>query len=154
MTRQVALMVEDDRLRLDPSSFERCVAGLDRSESFPVPIGTLEVAFVDEARCSQLHEDFFDDPEVTDVMTFPGDPGDDHLGDIAICPSVAAEAAAREGLPFAEELTLYLVHAWLHLAGLRDDDADARSEMRRGESTLMDELRKAGALLDCAWSGA
>jgi probable rRNA maturation factor len=146
--------MEDDRLRLDPHSLEACIGVLDRSPEYPVPLGTLEVAFVDEDRCSQLHKDFFDDPDITDVMTFPGDPGDDHLGDIAICPAVAAGASGAAGLPFHEELTLYLVHAWLHLSGLRDDEPDARKQMRRAESILMDQLREAGALLDGEWLGA
>ena len=152
MSRQVGLLVKDGRLAIPGDALESCVRSLDACPVFVVAPGSIEVAFVDEPSCCQLHNDFFNDPEVTDVMTFPGDPEDQHAGDIAICPAVAAIACAESGLPFNEELTLYLVHAWLHLAGLKDHDPEHQKEMRAGENLLMEHLRSNRTLLPCTWS--
>lgn len=141
----------DPTLRIESSSVEACIHCLDQLGRFPVDEGSIEVAFVDLRDCSQLHADFFNDPDPTDVMTFPGDPDDGHAGDIAICPQVAAEACREEDTTFPEELTLYLVHAYLHLSGLRDDSDPARAEMRLAEEVAMTHLREAKALLKCDW---
>lgn len=149
--RPVELLVSDPRLEIDEASLVRCVGTIDSHGGFSVPPGSLEVAFVDEKSCSRLHRLFFDDPDITDVMTFPGDAEDEHAGDIAICPAVAGPAARLSGLPFNEELTLYLVHACLHLAGLDDrTEADQRA-MRDAEEQLMRHLRGAAALLAAVW---
>jgi probable rRNA maturation factor len=151
MSRKLDLVILDARLSLGKASVETCLMALEACPEWRVPGGSLEVAFVDEATCCRLHADFFDDPDPTDVMTFPGDPEDLHAGDMAICPAVAAEACRETGLPFNEELTLYLVHSWLHLAGLDDGDADSRAGMRRAEESLMQHLRHKDAFLDCRW---
>ena len=104
--------------------------------------------FVGEKECRRLHETFFQDPEVTDVMTFPGEEEDQHAGDIAICPAVAA---ACSGSLFARELTLYLVHACLHLAGFRDQDEGSRRAMRRAEGIILSHLHRTGGILVAEW---
>ncbi|MGC9450398.1 MAG: rRNA maturation RNase YbeY [Oceanipulchritudo sp.] len=151
MKRKTEAVVGDMRLSLSPGSLEACIRALDEEPAFRVPPGSLEVAFVDEVGCRRLHSAFFGDPELTDVMTFPGDPEDGHAGDIAVCPAAAA-ACAGPGTPFREELTLYLVHAWLHLAGLRDDNESGRAGMRLAEAALMGSLRNKGAILEASWN--
>lgn len=151
MSRPVDLLVQDQRLELQPESLEACIRSIDQFPAFPVPAGSLGIAFVDEPECCRLHADFFGDPDPTDVMTFPGDPDDDHAGDIAICPAVAASACRESGLSFASELSLYLVHSWLHLAGLDDRDQPGREEMRKAEAELMQHLGQAGSLLQAQW---
>lgn len=151
-SRPVTVLNMDSRLTVDEASVRRCIGRLEGSPEFAVPAGRIEVAFVDPAECSRLHVSFFGDPEITDVMTFPGDPEDAAAGSIAICPEVAARAAAEGNhLPFPEELTLYLVHAWLHLAGLDDRDSAGRAAMRASEDRLMAGLREGGFLLDAGW---
>ena len=70
----------------------------------------------------------FIEPEpMEDVMSFPMDelrPGTaDHptppgmLGDICICPQVAARQAAESGHSAAEEMLLLATHGMLHLLG-------------------------------------
>ena len=151
MKREAGLIVEDRRLQISAESVENCLQQLDQAEPFIVTPGSIAVAFVTPEGSAQLHRDFFDDPEPTDVMTFPGDPEDNHAGDIAICPQIAAESARRESLPFDTELTLYLVHAWLHLAGLDDQDAEDRRRMRQAENRLMQLLQTSGACLEARW---
>lgn len=152
MAREIEACSEDPRLQLQAASVVNCLQDLE-GVTAPVPEGSLAVVFVDPASCSQLHGDFFGDPSVTDVMTFPGDPEDDHAGDIAICPEVAAAAALEHGLSFAEELTLYLVHAWLHLGGLRDKTAAEQAAMRAAEDAAMKHLRATKGILQAEWHG-
>ncbi|MEX0331690.1 MAG: rRNA maturation RNase YbeY [Puniceicoccaceae bacterium] len=151
MMRSIGLVVGDSRLQIAAESVENCLLELDCFEQYLVAPGSIDVAFVTPEESGQLHRDFFDDPDPTDVMTFPGDPADQHAGDIAICPSIAAASATRENLPFEEELTLYLVHAWLHLAGLKDGEEDQRKTMRRAEAQMLEQLRKTGTLLKATW---
>lgn len=110
---------------------------LDRNPLWKIPVGALCVAFVDERQCAELHHRFFDDPELTDVMTFPGEPRDGHCGDVVICAPFAVQTAAELGQKLESELLLYLVHGWLHLAGLQDGTDSERREMRKAEKWLL-----------------
>jgi hypothetical protein len=98
--RLVDVLNEDSRLTVADPSVLKCVAALDEFDNGSVPSGSLGIAFVGEAACSRLHADFFGDPDITDVMTFPGDPEDRHAGDIAICPAVAATATVESKTAF------------------------------------------------------
>jgi probable rRNA maturation factor len=146
--RKTSLHVHDPSLRIDPESFHRCLALLDAFPAHRPPPGSVALACVDRAGSGSLHQQFFGDPDPTDVMTFPGDPDDGHAGDIAICAAIAEEAARERNLPFAEELTLYLVHGWLHLGGLDDRTARDRQVMREAEAAVMALLREKGGLLE------
>lgn len=149
--RALSVQCLDPRLRIRASACKKVIAKLDAPDALPLPQGDVNLIFVDPVTCRKLHQDYFNDPEITDVMTFPGDAADHHLGDIAICPEAAANHVAASGQPFAEELILYLVHAWCHLAGMEDASAKGRAAMRREEDRLM-AILKAGQLIpDSAW---
>lgn len=131
------------------------------------PAGWLSIAFTDDATTCELHERFLDDPSKTDVITFPGDDvftipkrrettrktlagsiADDEsafAGEIVVCVPQALRAAAQFGTTPADEILLYLVHGWLHLAGLDDLADDTRRQMRAAESEALEILRSAGA---------
>ncbi|MBN1404768.1 MAG: rRNA maturation RNase YbeY [Opitutales bacterium] len=109
-----------------------------------IPAGELSIAFVDAQGIIQMHEQFLADPTITDVITFPGDEEDDFAGEICVCTDFAAQQAPLFGQSFAEELCLYLVHGWLHLAGYDDIDDDDRAEMRKAEARTMALVREAG----------
>lgn len=151
MQRKVDMQLLDRRLRLSLGDVRRCIRALDESAECRVPPGELGLAWVDPASCSRLHADFFGDPGLTDVMTFPGEAGDDHAGELAICPAVAAARAAEFANEFSRELTLYLVHGWLHLAGFQDATRAGRQRMRRAESKLLAWLESRRALLPARW---
>ncbi|MBX6769571.1 MAG: rRNA maturation RNase YbeY, partial [Actinomadura rubrobrunea] len=75
------------------------------------PLAELSVLLVDEAAMSELHEKWMGEPGPTDVLAFPMDelrpghmPGDDEdepdpglLGDVVLCPAVAARHAPPAG---------------------------------------------------------
>ena len=62
------------------------------------------------------------------------------LGDVVICPVVAARNAVDNGVTFDDEIALLVVHGILHLLGM-EHDADADAErMERREQQLLDRF--------------
>ena len=103
------------------------------------PGADLCLRLVDEAAMEVLHVQWMDLPGPTDVMSFPMDelrPGRDGeepeegvLGDIVLCPSVAAKQAAEAGHAIEEELLLLTTHGILHLLGYDHAEPDEEREM-------------------------
>lgn len=91
------------------------------------PATELSITFVDEKAMSKLHEEWMDLEGPTDVMSFPMDElregregelaPEGLLGDIVICPTVAAQQARIAGHSSEEEMLLLLTHGILHLLG-------------------------------------
>ncbi len=103
------------------------------------PQAELSVVLVDETAMEQLHVQWMDEPGPTDVLSFPMDelrPGTDGedspaglLGDVVLCPQVAAEQARQAGHSTAEELLLLTTHGILHLLGYDHAEPDEEKEM-------------------------
>ncbi len=123
---------------LDPvaATIARCQR-LAASGRFPVGGGELSVAFVDDAAIARVHADFMNDPSPTDVITFPADPDMDSAGEIIISVDQARSRAAEHCQSFSQELALYLIHGWLHLAGYDDRCDDDRARMREAEQAAL-----------------
>lgn len=96
--------------------------------------------FVSEKKISSLHKDFFNDPTVTDCITFPID--QDFLGEVFICPSVAISYAKKHNLCPIEETILYLIHGVLHLIGHDDLEKEKRKVMRLWEKKCLKHILK------------
>jgi probable rRNA maturation factor len=109
------------------------------------PPGELSVALLTDRALARLHGRFLGEPGATDVITFGGDPAAATAGEICVSVDAALrQGRGRSGL--SGELTLYIVHGWLHLAGYDDTTAPARRAMRRAEARAMRLLRGRGAL--------
>ena len=66
------------------------------------------------------------------------------LGDVVICPSVAAVNAAEHEVTLEDEVALLVVHGLLHLLGL-DHEKDAEAErMEAMEQQLLDRFYRVG----------
>jgi probable rRNA maturation factor len=119
-----------------------------RHWSFPaaLPPGELSLAFLTDAALARIHDDFLDDPTTTDVITFEGNASLQSAGEICVSADTAATFAATHDRDFSEELTLYVVHGWLHLAGYDDLKPAKKRRMRAAESRAMEILRAAKAL--------
>lgn len=124
------------------------------------------LAFVDEETITALNEQFRDKPGSTDVLSFPlddkpaesgrqpdqggtgpGDPAPDDpplmLGEVVICPAVAARNAPDHAGTYEDELALLVVHGILHLLGLdHEEDAEAK-EMETREQAHLDRCWRA-----------
>lgn len=133
------------------------------------PPGELSLVFLTDPALAKIHADFMDDPAATDVITFEGAaPG--LAGEVCVSADTAARyvglrpgarsrtrdgrAPARPQLShaaflqekFAAELTLYVVHGWLHLAGYDDLVPAKKRRMRAAEARAMALLRARDAV--------
>ena len=172
--REIAIANRHPDLRLDRRAIARAIRTLDRqfaSDSPPpalgkrlcAPRGELSLVFLTDAALAQLHAEFLADPTPTDVITFAGDPALNTAGEIcvsvdaarrhvaALSPALSSQLSTlSSSATFSTELTLYLVHGWLHLAGY-DDLAPAKKRiMRRAEARALALLHAAGALPEFA----
>lgn len=141
--RSIQVSNRNRRLHCPGTEVRRLFRFLDEVlEVERIPDGELSIVFLDRAEMCKLHEDYLMDATHTDVITFPGDPEMDFAGEICVSADFALENAAQYGQTFARELSLYLIHGWLHLAGFDDRAEEARAEMRKGEARLMDIVEK------------
>lgn len=102
----------------------------------PIHYDTLSVAFLPEKTICELHQRFLGDPEPTDVITFPADESEvERTGEICISVDEALTYVPSQSLE--EEVTLYLVHGWLHLAGYCDQKEEERRTMRQMEQKAL-----------------
>lgn len=122
----------------------------------------LSVLFVDEATIADLNGRFMESAGPTDVLSFPidgepdpagrwpdaGGPGPDRdadldedlpllLGDVVICPAVAARNAPNHAGSLEDELALLVVHGILHLLGMDHAEESGRVAMQARERALL-----------------
>jgi probable rRNA maturation factor len=112
------------------------------------PLAELSVLLVDTGTMADLHQRWLGEPGPTDVLAFPMDelrppsPGSDRadrrddpgavpglLGDVVLCPEVAAEQARQAHHPAADELELLCTHGILHLLGYDHADPEEHATM-------------------------
>jgi probable rRNA maturation factor len=103
----------------------------------------VSLLLVDEPTMADLNHVHMGAEGPTDVLAFPIDePGATPpeepaiLGDVVLCPTVAARQAAERDRSTADELRLLTTHGLLHLLGM--DHADGPSE--REMFSLTDDL--------------
>jgi len=131
------------KIPVSPASVKQVVVFL--LEKAGIWCEELSIHFVGKQRISSLHAEFFDDPSITDCITFPSDPPSktcQSLGDIFVCPEVARAYAKKHGEDLYQELTLYVVHGFLHLLGYLDTPGAEEEKMRRAEKKWMRALAK------------
>lgn len=90
----------------------------------------ISVAFVGRTTIGRLNSEYLAHQGPTDVISFgmgretPGLPA---VGDIYICPEVAARNARRIGVPVSRELARLVVHGTLHVAGYDHPQNESRT---------------------------
>jgi probable rRNA maturation factor len=122
-------------------------------------LADLSVLLVDSDTMAALHQQWMELPGPTDVMAFPMDaadgpaerhdpsapPGtDEHegeamLGDVVLCPTVAADQATSAGHSTEAELHLLCTHGILHLLGYDHGEPDEEREMFELQAQLVTE---------------
>ena len=126
----------------------------------------LSMLFVDEAAMSDLNKRFLGKDGPTDVLAFPIDeepveggrspdsggtgpgfpsePSDmpTVLGDVVICPTVAARNAPEHAGSYDDEMALLVVHGVLHLLGMDHLDEDEATTMERREQELLEKFHR------------
>jgi probable rRNA maturation factor len=126
------------------------------------PLADLSMLLVDEAHMTNLHEKWMEEPGPTDVLSFPMDELRPHsiagpnrtrgreeneaepvlLGDVVLCPQVAAVQARQHGHSTQAELELLTVHGVLHLLGYDHADPEDEAEMFALQNELLRDWRE------------
>jgi probable rRNA maturation factor len=116
------------------------------------PATELTVRLVDADTIAVLNEKWMGTKGPTDVLSFPMDeltPGRDdeaapegYLGDIAVCPHVAAQQAPAAGHGTSDEIELLTVHGILHLLGYDHGSPDEHREMFGVQGRLLLEWQQ------------
>ncbi len=121
------------------------------------PLAELSIVIVDEDVMSELHEKWMGEAGPTDVLAFPmdelrpgggargdaGNPTDPALlGDVVLCPEVAARQAAEAGHSTQEELELLCTHGILHLMGYDHAEPEEHKEMFGLQAQLLEGWRE------------
>jgi probable rRNA maturation factor len=127
----------------------------------------LSLLFVDEDTIADLNQRFLSKEGPTDVLAFPIDedpveggrspdsggsgpgvvPGESTdmptlLGDVVICPAVAARNAPGHAGTYDDELALLLVHGILHLMGMDHLEEEEAVQMEQREQELLEKFHR------------
>ena len=127
------------------------------------PATEVTLRLVDMPTITVLNEKWMGSKGPTDVLSFPMDelkPGRrregevdsegapdqpaGYLGDIALCPQVAAQQAPAAGHSTRDEIELLTVHGLLHLLGYDHATPDEHSEMFGVQGRLLLEWQRGG----------
>ena len=124
----------------------------------------LSLLFVDEEVMADLNKRFMDKDGPTDVLAFPiddpidsgrwpdsGSTGPDReppevselpmlLGDVVVCPAVAARQAPTHAGSYDDELALLVVHGVLHVLGMDHAVPEEAAAMQAKERDLLDRF--------------
>lgn len=115
------------------------LAGFVLAEMRVHPQADLCITAVDEDTIAELNGKWMDKEGPTDVLAFPMDelrpgkvneePEEGVLGDLVLCPAVAAAQAETAGHSTQAELDLLTVHGILHLLGYDHAEPDEHKLM-------------------------
>jgi probable rRNA maturation factor len=139
----------------EPDRWARLAQSALRAEG--VTVGHLDLLFVDAEPMAELNRSHMGHDGPTDVLSFPldgveADVDDDpfpapvaanvdelpvHLGDVVICPTVAAAQAPAHSGSFDDEMALLVVHGVLHVLGHDHAEADEQLLMQRRERAIL-----------------
>ena len=113
-----------------------------------VPTGELNLLFVETDSIHELNREHMGKDRPTDVLSFPLDdddglPGETLLGDVVVCPAVAAaNAPEHDGQghhrgSVDDEIALLVVHGVQHVLGYDHINDDEAEEMEALEQTVL-----------------
>jgi probable rRNA maturation factor len=126
----------------------------------------LTLLFVDESVMAGLNQRFMGADGPTDVLAFPledpidagrwpdsGSTGPDReppevnelpllLGDVVVCPSVAARNAPSHAGTYEDELALLIVHGILHVLGMDHAEPEETKLMQARERELLEQFHR------------
>ena len=118
------------------------------------PMAELSILLVDLAYMAELNHRWMGGDGPTDVLAFPMeegtiDPGPNELGggeptllgDVVLCPEIAARQAAQASQEIAAELDMLTIHGVLHLLGYDHAEPDEEREMFALQAKLLDGWR-------------
>ena len=118
------------------------------------PQAELCIKAVDEDTIAQLNEQWMEKEGPTDVLAFPMDelrpglvteePEEGILGDLVLCPAIAATQGASAGHGTLAEIELLTTHGILHLLGYDHAEPEEHREMFGLQARLLEQWREQG----------
>jgi probable rRNA maturation factor len=143
---KVTIINNQSVLIINKKKIEKQVKTILRKEN----ISTDEVIlhFVDDKTIKELHLKFFNDPTITDCISFPIDPPVKEkkcyhiLGEAFICTKEAVRYSKSHNISPNEELILYIIHCILHLIGYDDINKKDINIMRKKENLYISLLKE------------
>ncbi|MGH9135172.1 MAG: rRNA maturation RNase YbeY [Ilumatobacteraceae bacterium] len=143
---------EQDDVEIDAARWGALAEAVLRAEG---ATGELTLTFVDHDEIAALNAEHMGVGGPTDVLSFPldaagagGFPDDGSpvlLGDVVVCPAVAAATAPIHAGTLDDELALLVVHGILHVLGHDHADPGEAMVMRGRERDLLTRLHWHGA---------
>lgn len=115
----------------------RAVRAVSQAEG--ITSGEISITFVDALAIAALNETHLERSGSTDVIAFNLAEPSQPLGDVYICPEVAAQSAQEWGVELREELLRLVIHGVLHVAGHDHPEGEERleSEMFRRQEAIL-----------------
>ncbi|WP_122818103.1 rRNA maturation RNase YbeY [Nocardioides pantholopis] len=115
------------------------------------PMAELCIKAVDEDTIAELNEQWMEKEGPTDVLAFPMDelrpglvdeePEEGVLGDLVLCPAIAARQGEAAGHGELAELELLTTHGILHLLGYDHAEPEEHREMFGLQDELLAQWR-------------
>ena len=157
----VVAVIDEQSMAIDAPRWGALATAVLRDEGVSAP-AELSLWFVDEGEIAVLNEEHLGEEGPTDVLSFPLDTSDDEpfaegmpllLGDVFICPAVAARNAPEHRGTHAplhtgsvdDELALLIVHGVLHILGYDHFEPDEEAAMQSRERTHLAAHHRSGA---------
>lgn len=139
--RLIEIANRSNRLQFSPSEVKGLFAFLEKQPEFQVPEGTLSIAFLKDQEHTKIHQEYMNNCSSTDVITFPGDSDIGLSGEICVSVDFAEKSAKIHKKTLGEEITLYLLHGWLHLAGFDDREETTSKEMSQIQNKVFSRIQ-------------
>ncbi len=153
MDNHIYVRDEREEIARGEIRFTRALNGLLRRavnrtllcENYP-RVAEVSILLVTPARIRELNRAYRGVDSETDVLSFPIDDRDFDdgepavLGDIVLCPAVAAQQARRLQHSVEQELAFLTVHSVLHLLGYDHENIDDEDKMLAHQRKVMDLL--------------
>lgn len=146
-------VVDEQSQPVDAERLRRLAAHVLAARDVAQP-AELSLRLVERDEIRELNEAYLHGSGPTDVLAFPLDAPDEDafgphvpdqpalLGDVVVCPAVAADQAAERDENAAGELELLVVHGILHLLGHDHAEPDERSRMFALTDRLLAQFRE------------
>jgi probable rRNA maturation factor len=142
----ISVLTTDDQeyADVDPPRWSAVATAVVAAEEVSGPV-ELGLGFVSLAGIAQLHEEYLGGTGPTDVLAFPIDDEPDSvpagqprlLGDVVVCPEIAAAQALDHGHSLEDEIAVLVVHGVLHLLGFDHAELAEETEMFARQAELV-----------------
>ena len=142
----MSLIVAVNRLSewpLSPDLEPRILAAAEAALRVEGPrSGEVSVTFVGEGEIRALNREYLGHDRPTDVIAFELGEDGDLIGDVYVCPDIAALHAEQRGEKLTTEVLRLVIHGCLHVIGLDHPDGPGRetSPMFALQEELLREL--------------